>query len=306
MDFDRQLPHADEIFLDHIGHFVSDRDAARDALIQAGFQPTPISIQRNEDADGEKRRTGTGNITAMLQGGYIEVLFKTADTKLGQEFSEALSKHPGVHLAAFAVADARAQSQRLKQSGFRARPVVELRRPIATETGELEAAFTVARVERSEMLEGRMQFLTHHSEEAVWQKRWLGHPNTAEVLLDIVIAVDDVGEAANRFGRFLAHEPESGPFGKTIRLERGGVQLMDRSTFEEMFGQLSVPVADLPFIGVYAIRVASLEVCGTLLAGNNLEPKRRENTLLTRFPDSLGLGAWLFVEAENDLPWQQQ
>ena len=81
---------------------------------------------------------------------------------------------------------------------------------------------------------------------------------------------------------------------------------MDRSTFEEMFGQLSVPVAELPFIGVYALRVTSLETAEKLLARNNLEPKRRENTLLTRFPDSLGLGAWLFVEAENDLPWQQQ
>ena len=301
MDFDRQLPLTEEIFLDHVGHFVPDAEPARQALIQAGFQPMPISIQRNENKDGNKSLTGTGNVTAMFRSGYIEVLFKTADTKLGQEFDQAMARHEGVHLAAFAAADATAQSARLKHSGFRTRPIVDLRRPIATDTGELEAAFTVARVERGEMAEGRMQFLTHHSEEAVWQKRWLNHPNTAEALLDMVIAVDDLGEAAKRFIRFLGHDPLSTAMGEAIHLERGGVQLMDRNTYEEMFG----PAAGLPFIGVYALRVASLETAENLLARNNLEPKRRENTLLTRFPEGLGLGAWLFVEAENDLPWRR-
>ncbi|MEE8438229.1 MAG: VOC family protein [Micropepsaceae bacterium] len=306
MEFDRQLPHTEEIFLDHVGHFVRDAERARQALIQAGFQPTPISIQRNEDEDGNKNLTGTGNVTAMFRSGYIEALFKTADTNLGQEFDQAMARHEGVHLAAFAVSDACAQSARLKQSGFRTRPIVDLRRPIATETGELEAAFTVARVERGEMAEGRMQFLTHHSEEAVWQKRWLNHPNTADALLDMVIAVDDVGEAAKRFSRFLGHDPLSTAMGESIHLERGGVQLMDRSTYEELLGEeMFGPAAELPFIGVYALRVASLETAENLLARNNLEPKRRENTLLTRFPEGLGLGAWLFVEGENDLPWRR-
>jgi len=296
------LPHAGEIFLDHVGHFVPDKDAARDALIQAGFQATPISIQKNEDEDGNKSLTGTGNVTAMLQGGYIEVLFKTADTKLGQEFDEALHRHPGVHLSAFAVADARAHSQRLAHSGFRVRPIVDLRRPIGTETGEAEASFTVARVERYEMLEGRMQFLTHHSEDAVWQKRWLSHPNTAEALLDIVIALDDVSEAAKRFGRFLGSNPISTKLGAAILLERGGVQLMDRNTFEAMLG----PVPHLPFIGVYALRVGSLESCEGFLERAGLEPKRREKSLFISFPKALGLGAWLFVEDENDLPWRHQ
>lgn len=296
----RQLPHAGEIFLDHIGHFVRSAERASEALIQAGFQVTPISIQKNKGPDGTSRLTGTGNVTAMLKSGYIEILFKTADTPLGQEFDEAITKQPGVHLAAFAVSDAWAQSQRLKQSRFRVRPIVDLKRPIVTEGGESEAAFTVARVERGEMAEGRIQYLTHHTEEAVWQKRWLSHPNTAEALLDIVIVVDDVEEAANRFGRFLDHEPVLGSLGVGFHLERGGVHLMDRNTFEDMFG--SAP--QLPFIGIYAVRVASLQTCETFLARNDMKTERHKNLLLSRFPDPLGLGAWLFVECENDLPWR--
>src|SRR3979490_1803787 len=41
---DPQLPIADEIFLDHVGHFVRDPDAATRALARAGFAPTPVSI----------------------------------------------------------------------------------------------------------------------------------------------------------------------------------------------------------------------------------------------------------------------
>ncbi len=300
IDLERNLPIASEIFLDHVGHFVPSAERASEALIQAGFHATPISIQKNEGADGTSRLSGTGNVTAMLKHGYIEVLFKTADTALGQEFDEAMSKYAGVHLGAFAVADAKAKSLQLIDAGFHVRPIVELKRPIETETGGAEAAFTVARVERGEMAEGRMQYLTHHSEEAVWQKRWLNHANGAEALLDIVIAVDDIDEAGVRFGRFLGHDPVSAEIGKAIHLERGGVQLLDRTTFEEMFGA----VPQLPFIGVYALRVESLEACQNLLARNDLKPKRRGNALLMRFPDALGLGAWLFVEHENDLPWR--
>jgi len=41
----------------------------------------------------------------MFRRGYMEVLFKTADTPLGLEFQAALTVF-GVHLVAFSVADA--------------------------------------------------------------------------------------------------------------------------------------------------------------------------------------------------------
>ena len=99
---DRQLPVGDEIFLDHVGHFVRDPEAASRALARAGFAPTPVSVQSNPDGTP----IGTGNVTAMFDRGYVEVLFKTADTPLGREFEAALAGHAGVHLAAFSVADA--------------------------------------------------------------------------------------------------------------------------------------------------------------------------------------------------------
>ncbi len=90
----RNLPLGDEIFLDHVGHFVREAEAASEALRRAGFTPTPVSIQSDRDpSTGGLIPTGTGNVTAMLRRGYLEMLFKTADTPLGRELY-ALSMCP--------------------------------------------------------------------------------------------------------------------------------------------------------------------------------------------------------------------
>src|SRR5262249_23875210 len=164
-EVDRQLPVGDEIFLDHIAHFVPDREAARAALARAGFAPTPVSIQVNPDpAGGPPRPAGTGNVTAMFARGYIEILFKTADTPVGREFDAALARHPGLHLAAFAVADAAAAHRRLDEAGFGMQPLVAMQRPVDTAQGPDIAAFTIARLVPGQMPEGRIQMLTHRTE----------------------------------------------------------------------------------------------------------------------------------------------
>ena len=45
------------------------------------------------------------------------------------------------------------------------------------------------------MAEGRIQMLTHRTEHAVWQPRWLVHANGAQALLSVTIAVADLGGA---------------------------------------------------------------------------------------------------------------
>src|SRR5256885_8863532 len=132
---DRQLPAGDEIFLDHVAHFVLDKDSARGVLAGTGFLPTPFSIQTNRDADGNERPTGTGNMTAMLPRGYVEFLFKTADTPLGREFDEGNARYIGLHLIAFGITDAKAQRERLAADGFAVQPLVALRRPVGTGNG---------------------------------------------------------------------------------------------------------------------------------------------------------------------------
>lgn len=299
VEVERQLPLEAEIFLDHVGHFIPNADAASQALTRAGFAPAPKSIQV---ADGQL--TGTGNVTAMLERGYIEVLFKTADTALGREFDASMARYAGLHLMAFAVADAKTASAQLAANGFRVRPIVELRRPVATETGEATAAFTVARVDEGQMREGRVQYLTHHTEEAVWQKRWLAHPNGANALLDVIAAVADVDEAATRYVRFLGHEALPTNMGRGILLERGGMQLVNATSLARVLPQLKVP--SLPFIAGYAIRVTSLDAAERVLKSGGVTAERQGPVLVAPFPAELGQGAWLFVERVGDLPWRSR
>ena len=297
-EIDRQLPVGGEIFLDHVGHFVRDPQAASRELTRAGFAPTPVSVQANPDGTP----TGTGNVTAMFSRGYMEVLFKTADTPLGREFEASLSGHAGVHLAAFSVADAAGQHRRLGEAGFAMRPLVQFQRPVETATGPGVAAFTVVRLERGAMAEGRIQMLAHRTEDTVWQKRWLTHRNGALGLVDLVVACPDVTEATSRFERFTGCKAEPTVFGQAIALDRGQVQLFSADAFAEMLPE--IPIPRLPFMGAYALRVRSLATVESLLKQEQMRVRQLGGSLVVPFPDELGAGAWLFVENAGDLPWR--
>lgn len=297
-DIDRRLPQGDEIFLDHVGHFVRDSESASRALASAGFAPTPVSVQ----ADAAGQPTGTGNVTAMFQRGYVEMLFKTADTQIGREFEAAIAQHAGVHLAAFSVVDAERAHARLAAAGFKMRPLVNFSRPVGTESGTGVAAFTVVRVERGEMAEGRVQILAHRTEDMVWQRRWLAHPNGALGLVDLVIAVDDVAEAAARFARFTDRKFVPSRFGQAVALDRGRVQLMTAQRLAELLPEVAIP--GLPFMGAYGVAVASLANAEASLRRAGLAARRIGQSLAVKFPEALGVGAWLFVESSAGLPWR--
>jgi hypothetical protein len=303
---DRQLPRGEEIFLDHVGHFAADPEAASAALSRAGFFATPRSVQVNPRVSASDKGgvtlTGTGNVTSMFASGYIEVLYKTADTVLGRELDSAMSRYAGVHLAAFSVSDAAAAHRRLESSGFRVRPLAHMQRPVDTEAGPDTAKFTVTRVEPGEMAEGRIQILAHHTEAAVWQPRWLTHPNGAVGLMDVVIATANVEEAAGRFGRFLGLAITGNSFGNAIRLDRGGVQLVTPEAFSRLAPDVAIPA--LPFIGLYAIAVRSIAaLCESLQCGG-LQFVARDGYVMARFPAALGIGSWVFVETPEHLPWR--
>jgi hypothetical protein len=302
----RNLPVDGEIFLDHVGHFVRDAEAAIKALRRTGFAPTPISIQSDKDpATKSLVPTGTGNVTTMFARGYAEFLFKTSDSPLVGHFDAALARRAGLHLAAFSVADAGEARRRLAAAGFPVQDLVRMQRPVKTEAGPDIAAFTIARAEASLMPEGRIQILTHQTEHTVWQPRWLSHPNGVCDLIDVLIAVENVEEAAQRFARFTgrpATSTEGG--GALIRLDRGGIYLFNQRRATEKLPE--VAVTSLPFMIGYALGVQSLEAAEAAVDGAELEWRTLENGgIVATFPAELGEGAWFFVERPEGLPWRR-
>ncbi|MGH6673577.1 MAG: VOC family protein [Xanthobacteraceae bacterium] len=303
IEADRQLPTGDEIFLDHVAHFVRSPEAARDALIRCGFAPTPVSIHANTDPSGTARPSGTGNITTMFERGYAEMLFKTSDTLLAREFDAVLDDHPGLHLVAFSVADAAAAQRRLAVSGFAVRDLVRMSRPVATEIGLDTAAFTIARTAPGVMPEGRIQMLTHHTEQTVWQRRWVDHPNSVIGLIDVVIAVADVDEAAQRFARFTGRTAARTSGSAVLHLDRGGVYLVSYDRITERLPE--VAITKLPFIAGYALRVRSLAAAEMAIDRADLEWHAFEDGIAAAFPSELGQGAWFFAEDAAGLPWRR-
>lgn len=299
----RQLPGGNEIFLDHVGHFIADVEAARKALAALGFASTPPSVQTNPDPQGgPPLPTGTGNTCLMLREGYIELLYRTADTPLAREFDQARARYSGLHLAAMAVADAGATYRRLEAAGIPLRPPVDLRREVDLENGRATARFSVVRPAPGAMPEGRIQYLTHHTEAAVWQGRWLDHPNGVTGLIDLAMVVDDLEAAAARYARFLGRPAQGDGDRRWIDLDRGAIVLLSPADAARRLPEARPPA--LPFIAGYGLRVRDLAAVAGHLDQAGLPVRRHGEAIVSPFPPALGEGLWAFVEGTAQTPWR--
>jgi hypothetical protein len=287
-----QLPGAGQVFLDHVAHFVPAMDTAAQALERCGFRLTPFTAQTNREG-GKIVPAGTGNRCAMLRRGYVEILAATGDTSLARQLGERLERHVGLHLAAFSTADAGAEHRRLAADGFPVLPLVDMRRPVATAAGERWARFTIARIASGIMPEGRMQFLTHHTEEVVWREPFLDHPNGARALAAVWVAAADPAEAAERFARFSGRPIHRRGEASTIPLERGTVRVAAPEFLEREFG--IPPQAPLPYLALCEIEVASLPQLRQHLEAAGLAGLAVRDGVALSLPPSVG-GAILFRE----------
>ena len=252
-----QIPSAGEKLLDHIAHWVPDLDAASESLESIGFVLTPWSEQHASARPGAPvAPVGSANRCIMLRSGYLEILAPLAPTSIGRELQAGIDRYVGVHLLAFGSSDTKAEQARLAALGFPQRPVVALRREVEAEIGGTATLrFTVGRAELGSMVEGRVQFLTHHTPEHLWQTRYLGHPNTAEDLAEVWIVVADLDEAAARYSAYLDLPADrNGPGAATIRMSRGRMALFTPEAFRDRLPAVEVPI--LPFIAGYGLAAA--------------------------------------------------
>jgi hypothetical protein len=254
----RQLPERGAVYLDHVAHFAPDIELAASALEGCGFHLTPFTAQENRE-EGRGVPAGTSNRCAMLRRGYVEILARTAYTPLARQLGERLARHVGLHLAAFGTADAAAEHRRLAAAGFPVLPIVDMRRPV----GDGEARFTIARIMPGPMPEGRMQFLTHHTEHLVWRDGFLDHPNGARALTGLWIAAPDPGEPAARFARFTGRAVSLDGEVAAIRLDRGVLRFATPEYLEREFGIAAGP--PLPYLAAYEVETDRFAALGSVL-----------------------------------------
>jgi len=246
-----QLPGNGQIFLDHVGWFVHDMAAVETRFAELGFPLTPFSRHGDRNlVTGELILTGTANRLAMLERGYLEFLVRTPEgTSPAADHLEAcLARHEGVHVIAFAIADAEAERARLTDAGVSVMPVVNLRRTIERADGnEGEVAFTLNRAALDAFPEGRIQSLVHHTPDDMWQDRYVAKDNGVRALSEVWFVADDAAASAGRLARFTGRSVTEAHIhsrpGYEVALDRGTLRFMSNAAAAEALANTLVPAA---------------------------------------------------------------
>ena len=306
-----QIPASGRLNLDHVAHFVAERDAAAAALDALGFTLTPFSEQSHRtEPGGPVLPAGTGNRCVMLREGYLEFLTPFADTPIAAQLREAIARYTGVHLIAYGSADAQADHDRLAAAGFSPLPLVRLQREADAPHGTTTVSFTVTRTPPGTMAEGRIQFCCHGTPEGVWQPRWLSHANGAASLRRVYLVVADPVEAAARYSRYagIAALPTGSQPGSQSELQpgtqfvqrtaRGLLHFIDADALQAGFG-LQAPA--VPWIGGYELGSDDLTATRHFLAAAGSRCRSlADGRLLVILPSSLG-GFIVFCDAVSPL-----
>jgi 4-hydroxyphenylpyruvate dioxygenase-like putative hemolysin len=181
------------VALDHVGVVMRDLAALAGQYERLGFLLTPLA----RHADGR-----IGNRCAMLRQGYIELLAVVDPTARSATLDRFLARYAGVHILAFAVDDTADALARLGRAGIAAPRVSEFER--STDNGDPSAPRArVALIQLPEQPEGRINLVHHLTPEALWQERFLQHPNCAVALDEVAIEVAEPAEATARFSRLV-------------------------------------------------------------------------------------------------------
>lgn len=241
------LPGPGEIYLDHVGWYVPDLDEVARVFGGLGFPLTPIALHGDKDPKtGEVIPQGSANRLAMLEHGYLEFLtdVEGTDTPVSRHMRDRMDQYIGVHLTAFSVADAGAETARLQTTGITLQPTVNLRRSVEAADGtEAEAGFTVIRAGFDEFPEGRIQTLTHLTPEHVWQDRFIARDNGIIGLSEAVYSVPDPEASAARLAVFTGRAPRAADGGMEIILDRGKLRFVAVDHFGVAVGLVSRDLA---------------------------------------------------------------
>lgn len=243
----RQLPASGEIFLDHVGWYVPHLDDVARSFGRLGFPLTPSSIHGDRDPEtGAIIPQGSANRLAVLERGYLEFLsdVEGTETPVGNHLRREMDRYVGVHLIAFSVSDAVGEADRLAGDGFRLQPTVNLRRTIEGADGaDVEVAFTVVRAAFGSIPEGRIQTLTHHSPEHVWQRRYMARENGIVGLAEVVFSVADPVASAGRLAKFTGRSAIETETGMSVPLDRGKLTFFEPKDVPRKLGIQAMPEA---------------------------------------------------------------
>lgn len=298
---EEQLPEKAAVFLDHIGFFVNDINAAGTRLERLGFTVHPVSIHYNEGSNGELALSGTANRLVTFGIGYLEVLSAVADTPLSTQLRSSLDRYEGLHLIALTHEHVAGRDAHFAEMGFAMQPTVQLRRSLDTGDGAAQVKATVARCEPGVMEEGRAQMLTHDTPELIWLPGFSGHMNGADALVEMLVVSADPRDAASRYSRFSGCPASESGGRHHVDLDRGRLTFVDDDS-----GHRTLPLTDLPgcpYCAGVVLRTSGLDRTRAALSAENVTPLVDHRDLICVGPtDALG-SYMIFTQDIDDDVW---
>ncbi|MBP0443268.1 VOC family protein [Roseomonas sp. SSH11] len=244
--------------LDHIGICARSAAPLWEAYERLGFTLTPIARQSRGDEP-----LGTGNRCAMLRRGYIELLAILDPALPDNGLGAMLDRFEGARILALGMDDSQGNLERLRRAGLEIPGISPLSRPV-------EPGGPVARFERlplPEAPEGRVQLVRHLTPEAIWQERWMRHPNGATELRAAIIATAQPAESAARLSRLSGLPLEPDPAGGfALHLPDGArVRMLSPEVAAGILPGVEPPA--LPAVIGMVVGVADLRATGAALLG---------------------------------------
>jgi hypothetical protein len=239
--------------LDHVGLIGRDAAALHGAFERLGFVLTPLSRQSGRlQADGPVVQWGSANRCAMLRQGYIELLAILDPALPANGLDRFLERYAGMHILALGMEDEAGNLARLRRAGLVIPGVLHLERAVDdAEPDGPRARF--ARLPLPDAPEGRVQLVRHLTPEAIWQGRFMQHPNGAVALEAAILAVAEPAETAARLSLLAGLPVTPDPAGGfALELGRGMVRVLPEAALGAVLPGLAAPV--LPFMAGMVVR----------------------------------------------------
>jgi hypothetical protein len=217
--------------LDHVGVVGRDLAVLAAEFEQIGFCLTPLA----RHAGGR-----TGNRNVMLRRGYIELL-SVVDGGSSATLDRFLARYAGIHILALAIDDAPAALARLRRARFDQAALSYTGRAVDdADPAAPRARFAL--VTPPDPPEGRVHLIRHLTPEAIWQERFLHHPNHATALEEVVLVVAEPAATAALLSR-LAGRPvlPDAAGGYALDLPRGRMRMLPAGSLGAVFPGVAVP-----------------------------------------------------------------
>jgi hypothetical protein len=210
----------------------------------------------------------------MLRRGYLELIGITDPAYAGR-LRQDLARYEGLHIIAFGTPDANRTAEELRVAGIDVKPPRMLERSIAHDGATALARFEIVDFPETAVPEIYGFAIHHATPDLLWEPPLLEHPNGAERLEGVIIAVDQPADFGARLSRLLGVAPSEQRI-MTFDLAAGQVRVVDRKWIASTIGE----TPEVPWVAGLTLAVADLDRAAEVLRDGAVAFERRPSALL--------------------------